>query len=376
MTSILFVTWDGGGNVPPTLAVARQLRHRGHAVRVLGHPAQRDTVEGAGLPFEAYRRARNWSPVARVGGSRQALGYLRLFTDRTIGAELVDALRREPADVVVVDCLLLGALGAARRLGVRHVALVHTRYDYVARTWAGGPIGLLGRLKGLPPRRLLDGADRALVLSLPELEPDRLLPANVRIVGPAWPAGWSPPDPRPVDEPRILVSLSSIHYPGQTATLQAVADAVAELPVPVVLTTGHSVDPGELRLPANVDAHRFVPHSALLPTVSLVVGHAGHSTTMQALAHDLPMVLMPMLALGDQPGVAKAVQQHGAVTTLARTAAPAEIRAALRRMLADGPHRAAAARLGGRIRQADGAVTAAREIEDIAGATRRSAAPA
>jgi len=31
-----------------------------------------------------------------------------------------------------------------------------------------------------------------------------------------------------------------------------------------------------------------------MPEVSLVVGHGGHGTTMQALAHDLPVLLMPM----------------------------------------------------------------------------------
>jgi DNA-binding transcriptional LysR family regulator len=44
-----------------------------------------------------------------------------------------------------------------------------------------------------------------------------------------------------------------------------------------------------------------------MPEVSMVVGHGGHSTTMLALAHDLPLVLMPMFALADQPMVGIAV---------------------------------------------------------------------
>jgi hypothetical protein len=37
MSEILFVTWDGGGNVPPATGIATELAARGHAVRFLGH---------------------------------------------------------------------------------------------------------------------------------------------------------------------------------------------------------------------------------------------------------------------------------------------------------------------------------------------------
>ena len=33
MSEILFVTWDGGGNVPPALGIATELAARGHTVR-------------------------------------------------------------------------------------------------------------------------------------------------------------------------------------------------------------------------------------------------------------------------------------------------------------------------------------------------------
>jgi aromatic-L-amino-acid decarboxylase len=44
MARILVVTWDGGGNVPPMLGVASELLRRGHQVRVLGNPQQREAV--------------------------------------------------------------------------------------------------------------------------------------------------------------------------------------------------------------------------------------------------------------------------------------------------------------------------------------------
>ncbi|MEU8263295.1 glycosyltransferase [Micromonospora sp. NPDC048999] len=366
MTSSLFVTWDGGGNVPPALGIAAELHRRGHAVRLLGHPHQRQAVEAAGLRFESYRHARAWSPVAHTTSPQWAVKYLRLFTEKAVGADVAEALRREPADVAVVDCMLLAGIQAAQDLGVPQVTLMHTLYRYLSgKGWARGPIGLAARAKGMPPARLWGRSELSLVATAPDLEEAAAaLPANARVTGPVWPVGAPAPTPH-ARQPRILVSLSSIYYVGQRAVLQSIMDAVAGLPVRVVVTTGHSIRPDEIRPPANAEVHQFLPHAPILPAVSLVVGHAGHSTTVQALAHDLPMVLIPMSALGDQPAVARAVARQGAATVLRRSASVADIRSAIERMLGDGPHRAAAARLGEQIRSADGATAAADLIEQV-----------
>jgi len=93
--------------------------------------------------------------------------------------------------------------------------------------------------------------------------------------------------------------------------------------------------------------------------MSLVIGHGGHSTTMRALAHDLPLLVMPMHPLLDQPMVGKTVAAAGAGELVAKKASADELRPAITRLLADGPHRAAAARLGAAIRAARGTETAA-----------------
>jgi len=369
MSSFLFVTFDGGGNVPPLLGIAAHLQRRGHTVRVLGHDHQRTAIESTGLRFEPYRDLTAWSATARVGNVRWAAKYLALFTDRAIGTEMLAAWRREPADLVVIDCLLFGALGAARAEGLPYAGLVHTVNDWVTGPLARSPIALAARLKGIAPRPLWNGARRIVVAGLSELDIAPLA-ANVVHTGPVWPlrpgtAVAEPPVPHVPGEPRILVSLSSIFYVGQAKVIQSIVDAVAGLPVEVVLTTGHGVAPAEIRPAANVELHAFVPHLEVMPKVSLVVSHGGHSTTMLALAHDLPVLTLPMSKLGDQVAVGQAVARAGAGLARKRSAAPAEIRAAVQRLLADGPHRAAAARLGDRIRSADGAQRAADELEAI-----------
>ncbi|HET9995865.1 MAG TPA: hypothetical protein VFQ17_00040, partial [Nocardioides sp.] len=58
MADILFVTWDGGGNVPPAVGIAAELAARGHRVRFLGHPTQAAAFADRGLAFTAFATAR------------------------------------------------------------------------------------------------------------------------------------------------------------------------------------------------------------------------------------------------------------------------------------------------------------------------------
>ena len=130
----------------------------------------------------------------------------------------------------------------------------------------------------------------------------------------------------------------------------------------MIVTTGPVIDVAELTVPANAEAHDYVDHDLLMPGVTLVIGHGGHATTMRALAHDLPLIVMPMHPMLDQTMVGQAVQDAGAGQLLAKEATPDEIRPVVEWLLADGPHRAAAAHLGSLIRESRGAATAADEI--------------
>jgi UDP:flavonoid glycosyltransferase YjiC (YdhE family) len=96
-----------------------------------------------------------------------------------------------------------------------------------------------------------------------------------------------------------------------------------------------------------------------MPHASLVIGHGGHGTTARALSYGLPLIVMPMHPLMDQPAIGRAIARSGAGRMLAKSAKPRTIRAAVVELLADGPHRAAAARLGNSIRERDGADVAA-----------------
>jgi UDP:flavonoid glycosyltransferase YjiC (YdhE family) len=365
MAEILFVTWDGGGNVPPALGLAAELVRRGHAVRFLGHAQQRASIEGAGFGFAAYAHARAWSSTEPLAGLSGAARIFAMFTDDGPGTDLLGELARRPADLVVLDCMSLGALRAAERAGLRRVVLVHTYYRYMTHLWSRGPIGLVARLKGQNPQRLWNSADVVLVAADRELDPadDQDLPASLQHIGVVQPAPClSFGDGDGLD---VLVSLSTTFFPGQERALQSILDALAPLAVRALVTTGEAVDPARLRPPRNVDVQRLRPHGEVMPTVRLVIGHGGHSTTMRALSHDLPLLILPMHPMLDQKMIGQSVQEHGAGRVLPKTATAEQIREATQRLLEPGPHTAAAAAIGRRLRANSGAVIGADRLAPV-----------
>lgn len=354
MSSILFTTWDGGGNVPPALAIAAELRDRGHAVRFLGHAVQRDAITAAGFTFDAFETA---APFSSAAGSPPEV-VAATFGDQAMGADLVAYVERHPTDLVVIDCLLIGAQHAAMEAGLRYVNLEHLFDGFLRTTWLA-TMAMAPPIQILEPERCWDAAEMSLVASLAELDTPSGA-GNVRYGGPAVIGA-----PRTGDGSGVLVSLSTYNFPGQTPAMQNILDALATIDTQVIVTTGPAIDPSELRVPANVDVHRYVPHAELMPQVSLVIGHGGHATTMAALAHDLPVAVMPMHPLLDQPMVGQALESAGAGRLLSKEAGPDELRPILAEMLEPGPHHAVAARLGAAIRAERGAHTGADLVEGL-----------
>lgn len=357
MSDVLFVTWDGGGNVPPAVALAHELVRRGHSVRLLGHPSQSTALADEGFevvpvvhtrPFDS---ARDYSAIRMLG----------VFADRGVGQDLLAAVAARPTDLVVIDALAFGALDTARRAGLRYVVLEHM-YDAAYRSGIlGGPMGLNLRLRRLAPRRALDEAALRLLMTLPELDP--VTAPNLRQVGPA--VDWSP---RIDSEPTVMVGLSTFGYGGMAGVLQRLVDATEGLDARVLVSTGPVVAPSEVRARPGVEVHRWLPHAEVLTRTSVLVTHGGHGSAMAALAHDVPLLVVPLDPKSDHRVMGRSIEAAGAGRVIAHRSSSEEIRAALVALLADGPHRAAAARLGAAIRAGNAVVAGADAIEATAGA--------
>jgi UDP:flavonoid glycosyltransferase YjiC (YdhE family) len=367
---IVSVLPHAGGNVPPTLAILRVLASRGHELEVLGHPQLADRVTEAGLAFTPFRHARRWSAAVDDPGVRSMLGWLTLASDRGIGRDLTDAVAGSPADLLLIDCMVPGALPAARaasrRSGAALAVLLHTFSGYWADQWsATAPLGAWLRLTGTHPAR---GArpDAALLTTLVEFDPpDRRLPYpadRIRQTGPIV-------DPLPAvagdDADTVLVSLSTISYPGQLGRLRRIVEALGELPVRAVVTTGPAIDPGLVTGGSNVDVRGFVSHAELMPRARLLVGHGGHGTTMTALAAGVPVLVAPMSSYADHHRIAAAVSDSGAGGSIDPDAPVEEWRARIADLIADASSRERAREVGALVRAARGAEVAADELERL-----------
>lgn len=371
----LVITWAPGGNLPPMVAAAGLLAARGHDVEVLGSAATHAVFDAGGFAVHPYRRAPE--PLTKVAFEAQAESILGIAAGAEIALDVRDLVADEHYDLAVVDCMLPAAVSAVRASGIPVAALVHFLYGPVRQQLlAGGgwttdlaTLAATHRKLGLAPA--LDGlvaweSSELLLVTAPrwfDLGLD--YPANVVHAGPL---GVRTRTHR--QRTRVLLSFSTTVMDGQRQLAQRVCDAVAATGVEAVLTLtlGPALDTAPLRLASNIELLPFADHDELLSGCTAVVTHGGLGTTLRAIAHGVPLLLLP---LGRDQGLnAERATRLGVGTKISAGATPPEIGAALTSLLADPRIAAAAARLAERIAAAAPDAVAAKAFEQIA-LTRR-----
>lgn len=424
--NVLFVTFEGGGNVPPVLGLARRLAERGHRVRVLTEPCLRDAVLGIGadfIPFTEHftRRDRNEILLRDWQAKSPPAAIKRTLTDVILGpAEIVahhveNALDAEAADALAVDWMMPGALAVAEARGIPSAVLVHC-INMIPGPGKPGPgfapaRGPLGHLRdrvfrwlmhrtadsGLPilnavrQRRGLESLDHVFDAFL---RAERLLvqtseafdfaitpaPENLRYVGPVlddpdWVGSipqqghsWTGPWPRDDRRPLVVVSLSST-FQDQRATLQRAIAALGRLDVRGLVTLGPAMAGESFELPGNVVAVASAPHGQVFPHADAFVTHCGHGSVMRALAHGLPLIALPMGR--DQNDTAVRITERG--LGLRPKPEPEAIAAAVRRVLDEPEFRRAALRMSETIRADVAADRGVHELEALTRSVRATA---
>jgi UDP:flavonoid glycosyltransferase YjiC (YdhE family) len=346
---VLLVHWDGGGNMPPQRALARELKRRGHDVHVLTHNTLADAVMADGATFHALDTAPQYDPTQphsydeenaflqqRVCGSRAfAADYLNVY----------DALR---PDVCVIDAMLITTLNEAIERGLYFAAVNHVAWNPAGAAFLNSfAAALPGSAAGSTFYGLLDRVPLVLATSYPDFGTQPDVAPHIHFVGPirepVSPAPWPRRFP---DRPFVLVSLSSL-FQEQDATLQRTCDALAPLSLEVLVTTGRGIAPEALAVTGCVQAQSFVPHDAVLPSVDLVVTHAGLGTSMYSVGAGVPCLCLPNGR--DQDYNAARLQALGLGRILSPAATPAEIRDAVTDMLSDKVLRAACQSFAARV---------------------------
>jgi MGT family glycosyltransferase len=380
----LFLTIDGGGNIPPVLGLAKRLMKKGHTVTVLSEPCLETPVVSLGLNYISFREyfirenrkediCRDWNDSIF---SKPAVFKNVVFGPAKITVEeTIRALEQTKANVLVVDCLLLPALMAGEYLNIPSVLLFHMPEYMPGKNRPPGVMGLtpgkglfgklrdriLGRIfsnifnsnlplingirKGLQLAELDDltslihHADLRLIQTLKGFDfPLEPAPENVRYTGPVlddpdWVGEWENPWQEEDKRPLVVVSFSTT-FQNQAAIVKRCIQALAELPVRGLITLGWAINLEDVNVPEHVKIIRSAPHSKVFPHADLVITHGGHGTIMRALAHGLPLICMPMGR--DQNDNAAKIVYHGCGISLSTKSSKHIIKVAIQKIINSG----------------------------------------
>jgi UDP:flavonoid glycosyltransferase YjiC (YdhE family) len=381
----LFGAPGGVGHLHPLLALATALRDRGHDVRFAVAADHCAAIERAGLAAVAAgltsrERVARVMALPATGTRRQRgrehadVGFPYGFGAIAMPA-MVEDLRPVAAsfrpDVIVHDAAELASALVAAELGVRHVThsfgtTVPTQRlakagELSAHLWEQSgleqpPYAALfsdvyvdirpPSLPGHPPAGTLVLAERPTVTDAVGGE----LPGSVRA---------APGDPL------VYVTLGTVF--SSESVLRVVVDALAQLPLRVLVTVGPAGDPAALGdVPANIHVERYVPQGQLLPFCAMVISHAGSGTFLGALAHGLPQLCLPQAA--DQFLNADAGAEMGAALMLEPDLLSADaVRSAVEQLLHSTSYKEAAERIAAEMAAMPSADDVAGELEEIVG---------
>ncbi|ANG62501.1 glycosyl transferase family 1 [Marinobacterium aestuarii] len=308
-------------HVARPMVLARVLEDAGYDVHFACHPRYREL-------FHALQRS--WRPVQSIS-SRAFLEALAkgqpLYDSDTLQAYITEDLEviKEVSPDLIIGDFRLSLSVSARLAAIPYMTITnaywspYARPDYrvpelpITRFFGAGVAGALFKLArplafalhtrplnrvrkhyglpslGLDLRRTYTDADQTLYADLPELVPTFERPATHRYIGPI---NWSPSvalppwwDELPTDKPIIYLTLGSS---GQSELLPRVLQALAQLPVTVIVATAGLIQLE--RTPQNAWVADFLPGEQAASRASLVICNGGSPTTLQALAVGVPVI--------------------------------------------------------------------------------------
>jgi MGT family glycosyltransferase len=404
MSTVLACTSPAIGHLFPMVPLLTALRDRGHRVHLRTLPEHTAALQGLGLSaasVDAEILAREVEDY-RARSMRAALAAsVSTFTDRARfdGPDLQKAIDAVRPDLLLVDINCWGARSVAEASGLPWA--VFSPYTPPLDSKGTPPFGPgllplrgpLGRARDAVARRLVLGAAEGIMLPRinrlrAEVSGGTLPPvgsadaffraAPLTLVGTAEPfeyphtdwaprirmigaLGWEPPGEPPawldsLTPPLVLVTTSS-EYQADEAIVRAALEGLAGEGFSVVATipaprTGAPADgPADgsaaatrafADVPANARLERFVPHGQVLERATVAVTHGGMGATQKALAHGVPVVVVPFGR--DQHEVAaRVVASRAGVRLSPRRLTGETLRAAVREAqgMAEGARRVA-----------------------------------
>jgi UDP:flavonoid glycosyltransferase YjiC (YdhE family) len=296
---LLFTSFPAYGHLHPMMPLALAAIERGDDVVVATGPNLAGWVSACGVPAtsagggfaELGAEARARFDHAWVGRMFTTIAVPRMVSD------LLDLSTRWRPDVIVHEESECAAPLVAELLDVPCVthswaapAKPWDERTFLLRLlepiWAERGAGV-PRLFG---SRYLDACpppfQTQAIHSIPGVRPIR----PVLFDGPATsPPAWL----AALKRPSAYVSFGTIGQFSRPDVLQAAIDAVSPVVSSAVITTGPNPTDCLHQPPPQVFVEQYVPQSVVLPRVDVVVSHGGAGTTLGAIMHGLPHVVLP-----------------------------------------------------------------------------------
>ena len=344
------------GHLNPLSTLGTELQGRDHRVALLGGQSlAKETASRAGLDFcelgagdpTVDRFDEEWRKLGESKGIGSMLQTGRLFglAAKFQLNHLPKVLRAENFDGLIIDQLSPAAYVVAREQSIPTVLACNALAMQPDPLIPPPPLfwgfrdDAFGRIRnriaksllipvydwladcketGISPLMLVFDSEHGLanIAQQPDFFdfPRQSSPSQVHYTGPwhrrerddattSFPWDWL--DGRPL----VYASMGTLQNK-LTHVFEMIMEAVASLPMQVVLSKGGGGVNVPRRVPDNVLVVESAPQLRLLERASLAITHAGLNTALECLSHGVPMLCLPVT--NDQPGVAKRVEWLGA----------------------------------------------------------------
>ncbi len=306
---ILFTTTGGMGNFNPLVPLAQALHDRGHQIAFATPALFGPVVETAGFESIAaglnmtFREYRAQMPPIPAG----APGVAEVFIDGLGRPMLDDLLRIIPEwqpDLLVHEGVEFAAPTAGEMLNIPHVAHNLILIGYSPELWDRLVRSEYAGFRadyGLPPDPHYREYFRYMYLHhVPEcITPlPQSISAKSLLIRPEFPEptglalpAWSD---RLADLPTVYVTLGTV-FNQTRGLIETILAALGQSEFNLIVTIGADRDPQEFGpQPPTVHMERYVPQASILPKCDILVCHGGTGTILGALAHGLPMLIIPL----------------------------------------------------------------------------------
>jgi rhamnosyltransferase subunit B len=413
MSRIVLTTIGSLGDLHPKIAIALELRKRGHSVVFATHKGYQGKIEALGFKFHEMRPDGTDDPVeiARMTDSRTGSEYVvrnwLLPNLRETYTDLMDAAK--DADCIIAGEIVYAARLVAETLGIRWVSTalqpfsLFSAYDppvlsvfpllaklrslgvtvnrgviniakSVTKSWAE-PIRQMRRELKLPElvgNPLVDDKfSPYLVLALfssvlAKPQPDWA--ANTVVTGFTFyddnqnQSEFTPELRHFLDsgEPPLVFTLGSANVLNPGVFYQESIQAATQLNRRAVLLMGGNALLENL--PKDIIAINYAPYSKIFPCACAIIHQGGIGTTAQALRAGRPTLIMPYTY--DQPDNAARVERLGTSRTILRKQySTSQVAKELSELIGNPRYAAKAAEIGCIVQGEDGVGVACDAIE-------------